>query len=195
VILAMKNYITDVPIKGREVLDFCNGVYMPFHKNVYFVASYGCFQFTLLNSRIRSNDNGKPFVHAKFHVIFQDCLNIKQNYSDLSKLFDMKLINTKKDKILEKVFYINGYYDNELTYKEMTTFIDLIFRIHICKYCSKLYITIDDLMLALCKNCETLNTNAIKIQNAYRLAHDNPNYHMCKTRLLKEFDELTAETY
>jgi hypothetical protein len=111
----------------------------------------------------------------------------------------MKLITTKKEKILERVFYINGYYENESTYKEMTTFIDLIFRIHICKYCSKLYIsqlninsTVNS-TVKLCTDCETLNKNAMKIQNAYREAHDNPSYNMCKTRLLKEFYELIDE--
>lgn len=71
----------------------------------------------------------------------------------------------------------------------------LVYRIKLCEYCSKLYVTIstDNHKKQLCRICFNLSENAKKIQTAYRRSCSHPEYRLCKKRLQHEYDELCAE--
>ncbi len=186
----MQNFVIDHPMSGQEVFEALNKSDHHFFKKLYFVSSYGCFQFTLLNSKLSHEQDGKIFIHAKFHIIFHDCLNIKQNYSELSQLFDMKFFHSKRDKLLEKVIYVSGYYDDSSTYKELSDYIETLFQNQVCKYCSKLFHSDSCFRThSLCQECSYLDLSAMRIQEAFRTAYTNPNYEMCQKRIFKEFQE------
>jgi hypothetical protein len=136
-------------------------------------------------------DGDNPVVNAKFHVIFQDCLNIKQDYVTLSTVFNMKFLNSNKDKLLEKILHVNGNYNDDNSFKEISSFINLIFSIKTCNHCKSLYkCHHDHSAVPLCFGCIHKKIQASKIQKAFRNAIENPTYTMCKNRLIREYNEL-----
>lgn len=155
-------------------------------QSISFVVPYGSFICTLLNAKAHN-----AHVHAKFQVIFQDCMNIKQNYQALATLFNMTCVETKEVKLLERVFYISGPEDENTTFFEITWFISELQKFRHCKFCNMLY---KKETAAFCPSCVVKDKSASTIQHAYWLCSNDPHFRICKERLKREWEELSEET-
>ncbi len=175
-------------VTGHEIFDYFYQSKIPLHDSIHFLTPFGSFQISLLHSKIRHQSNG-IFIDADIHILFKNLTNRKHNFFDISHILDMRLLDTKLDKNVEKIIHIHGFSNEENTYTELSQFIQSIFKLKKCHYCKNIYLenSPDE---GLCIACHVLDKNAKIIQNATRNAFYNPKYFLCKQRLKKEFEEL-----